>query len=338
MPRYRARTDGYAPRHEAEAALRGCGAFATSVTVDGQMRRLETGLNHQNYVFYIEGVPEQRGGDLPYVLRKLSRGHAYDSEEEAVDSLKQEAATLRSLGTRELPSSVPRFVCFVGGDEGSPSGFIETGIPGLGLNEMKKFEHRRGFVLESVARVAAVVHQLPVDGFTHLPDDRGNHIYLQAELGRLDADFVGDDPDAATTVAWVREHFPAERPRSVLHGDLLPQNLVWDYDSDRLGVFDWEDAKLGDPAYDLAIVTRGHAKPFGKQAGGLQQFVDAYHQAGGLAVTWTEVVSYELLMVLDWLWGAVKREREDRQEGHPPEFYRNQIRAMLRRAKTQVEG
>ena len=49
----------------------------------------------------------------------------------------------------------------------------------------------------------------------------------------------------------------------LLHGDLLPLNLLWGRETDELGVVDWESARIGDPAYDLAIVTRGHAKPFG---------------------------------------------------------------------------
>jgi thiamine kinase-like enzyme len=43
-----------------------------------------------------------------------------------------------------------------------------------------------------------------------------------------------------------------------LHGDLLPQNLLFTIPDDReIAVVDWECAQIGDAAYDLAIVTRG---------------------------------------------------------------------------------
>jgi aminoglycoside phosphotransferase (APT) family kinase protein len=43
----------------------------------------------------------------------------------------------------------------------------------------------------------------------------------------------------------------------VLHGDLLPQNLLFEIrENGATAVVDWECAQIGDPAYDLAIVHR----------------------------------------------------------------------------------
>jgi hypothetical protein len=64
-------------------------------------------------------------------------------------------------------------------------------------------------------------------------------------------------------------------------GDLLPQNLLWDFHGEgRISVIDWESARIGDPAYDLAIVTRGARQPH-KESGGLERLLDRYNEAAG---------------------------------------------------------
>ncbi len=92
---------------------------------------------------------------------------------------------------------------------------------------------------------------------------------------------------------------------------------------------DWEYAQRGDPAYDLAIVTRGNRKLFGLDQG-LQRLITAYHAANGAAVESTDVIVWELLITLRWLYEA-SRDGE-RYGGRSPESYRNQVRAILRRA------
>ena len=96
-------------------------------------------------------------------------------------------------------------------------------------------------------------------------------------------------------------------------------------------MIDWEYAQIGDPAYDLAIVARCNAKLCGLRDG-VGRLVDAYREGGGAAITQADVTTHELLLVLSWFGDAVQREREENREGHPPEYYRNQIRSILRRA------
>ncbi|WP_411084071.1 viomycin phosphotransferase [Streptomyces sp. cmx-18-6] len=49
--------------------------------------------------------------------------------------------------------------------------------------------------------------------------------------------------------------------RAVVHGDLGPENVLWEW-TDGLprlsGVLDWDDVALGDPAEDLAAIGAGH--------------------------------------------------------------------------------
>ena len=67
---------------------------------------------------------------------------------------------------------------------------------------------------------------------------------------------------------------------------------------------------------------------------GLRQLVDAYRRAGGVPLEAADVVNHELLLVLRLLEQSVRAEREERREGHPPSHWRNQIRAILRQAKS----
>ena len=75
-------------------------------------------------------------------------------------------------------------------------------------------------------------------------------------------------------------------------------------DDETLGIIDWEHAAIGDPAYDLAIVTRGVRRPF-QVAGGMRKLLDAYHARARAAVSPRDVHLYELcLMARFWEAGA----------------------------------
>jgi len=63
-----------------------------------------------------------------------------------------------------------------------------------------------------------------------------------------------------------------------------------------LGLIDWQCARVGDPAYDLAIVTRGVSRPFGVDRG-LDRLLDAYARSGGAPVGRREVRLHEALIL-----------------------------------------
>ena len=270
--------------------------------------------------------------DTAYVLRKLGTQPVAVSCEEAVARLEREALTLRALASHKFDFSVPRFVCFVRGAQTSITGFIETGLLGTSLNYFKKEPGKRQFVVETIARIASAVHRVPLDTFSFLPRQPDSSTHVQARLDAIGSEFLAQDPDAAAVARWVRDHMPEDRSAVLLHGDLLPQNILWDWETDEVGVVDWEFAAIGDAAHDLAIVTRGHGKLFGSP-NGLRQLVDAYRRAGGAPLEAADVVNHELLLVLRWLEQSVRAEREERREGHPPAYWKDQIRVILRRAK-----
>jgi aminoglycoside phosphotransferase (APT) family kinase protein len=175
---------------------------------------------------------------------------------------------------------------------------------------------------------------MPLEGFQFLPRHQDGGAHVLARLDTFGAEFVTHNEDAAAAVRWVWDHLRSARPAVLLHGDLLPKNILWDWETDGVGVVDWEFASIGDAAYDLAVVTRGHDKLFGSP-NGFQRLVEAYRQAGGVSIQAADVVNHELLMVLRWLAESVRAERDrQRSEGHPPAYWRNQIQAILRRAKS----
>ena len=95
----------------------------------------------------------------------------------------------------------------------------------------------------------------------------------------------------------------------------------------RFYLIDWENAFVGDPAYDLSIVTRGVWKPFGV-GGGLGRLLDSYLSSGGQDVSRKDVRVYELLMCIGWHEQSLDRS----QGGHGPGHYLGLLRGMLKRA------
>jgi aminoglycoside phosphotransferase (APT) family kinase protein len=178
-----------------------------------------------------------------------------------------------------------------------------------------------------VGEIAASVHNLKL---TFLPECVGGHStrreHALVALASLDALEPAEARDAR---AWALEHLPPADPPSLLHGDLLGQNILLDPGvSPPVAVIDWEYALRGDPAYDLAIVTRGVRQPF-QLPDGLDRLVDSYAAAGGSAVTREHVHVQELALAGHWYREALARPRG---EGHPPEETLALMRRILKAA------
>jgi hypothetical protein len=80
------------------------------------------------------------------------------------------------------------------------------------------------------------------------------------------------------------------------------------------GVRPWEATMLGDPAYDLAIITRGVRRPFQIERG-LERLLDAYAASSPRRITASAVHLHELCLAGRWyreaLEGASAREPAD---------------------------
>lgn len=77
--------------------------------------------------------------------------------------------------------------------------------------------------------------------------------------------------------------------------------------------FDWEYAQLGDPAYDLAIVTRGVRRPF-QIDGGMDRLLDSYNRVGGVEVSRAHVHLHELALAARWYRDALDGESAPAQQ------------------------
>ena len=88
--------------------------------------------------------------------------------------------------------------------------------------------------------------------------------------------------------------------------------------------------QVGDPAYDLAIVSRGNRKVLGMKEG-VRVLVEEYVNSGGSPISLTDVRVHELLLVLNWLEGAWQEHQESQSGGHGPNFYEDKLRSLFRR-------
>ena len=210
------------------------------------------------------------------------------------DHARREAAVLRYLEGQSLPFKVPRPI----GEIGSPVGLaiVQEWIDGMSVNLKSPVVFGEP-PWELVARVAAALHGLdPTPLRAHIPAyaSRRDHALARA------ACFEGlDEAEAKESSAWAFAHLPAARPPSLLHGDLLGQNLKRGLNADDVGVIDWAEAQIGDPAYDLAIVTRGVKKPFGDPHG-RERLVETYNRLARTPITLFDVHLHELVLAAHW--------------------------------------
>ena len=311
-------------RHLAQQSLEGCPGFCSRVEIDGKLNRIGEGLWHDNYRFWIRGHPH------PFILRLLNQREDWQRGSEPRDRLMREAETLQVLEKSDFAHPTPNFICFVRDDESEPIGMIETGLPGYSLHG-----HEDRSMLRLVSRAAANVHRLAAQDFPHLPSS-GCTEHVKSQLAELEEDLFAEFSLAREVRDWISAQVPADDNSCVLHGDLLPQNLLCDWpttgvEDPPVGVVDWEMARIGDPAYDLAIVSRGNRKVCGVKDG-LKVFVEEYLESEGQPVSLTDVRVHELILILRWLEEAWREYQKPVTRGHGPDFYEDKLRSLFRRA------
>lgn len=190
---------------------------------------------------------------------------------------------------------------------------------------------------EVTGRVAAAVHAVPVDVFREFVDGfETRRAHAESALSIFDE---LDHESFAEAGEWCGEHLPDGDPAVLLHGDLLPQNLLLDVSLDDLleddiewapvRLIDWEAVRLGDPAYDLAIVSRGHRRVFKTNERSLDDLVAAYNRWADRPVDIEHVRFWEL-----WLKASFAHSVH-RDEGMTAHTEQNieELEAILRRAR-----
>lgn len=308
-----------APWARAKRALRrafeSSGIRAADLEV-GWVRHIGRGLSRHVFAAHVDVLSDAgRSGSYVVLLPMRGAGPALD------ERARREALVLQRLGGLGLPFRVPEAVGVV--PDGGRLALVRRFLEGIPL------DLRTGRVAgihpwEEVGRLAAGVHAMDSTGWADLlPGYPTRRAHGEAALAVFDG---LEGPEADEALAWAREHLPPEAPSVCLHGDLLGQNILL-MPGREPAVIDWEFARIGDPAYDLAIVTRGVRRPF-QVEGGLARLLEAYERAGGAAVESRHVHFQELCLAAGWLRQAL---REAPGSGLPEER-RAFLRGILRRA------
>lgn len=200
-----------------------------------------------------------------------------------------QARWLERLAGVSLPFRVPRVLGLY--DAGDRLVVVESFCPGIPLVSKVVGD------LDPVAilgRIAARLHAVGGEDWGEGPGgpacDRRSHVSSLLDAVALDA-----PPAFDGALGFVRDHLP-EGPGVLLHGDLLPQNVHVDLlDGDVPAVLDWQASRVGDPAYDLAIVTRGVRRPL-RARDGRRRLLAVYNEHARRPITLTGLRVHELCL------------------------------------------
>ena len=302
--------------------------FKKNFRLQDRLETLGQGMFNRNYLIEVAGKA--------LVLRLAKVEPGLQTRKEGVMRLRAEAKTLQALERLGFPYSTPKFVCLVEDGVEGTVGLIESAVDGLPLKLFSN-QNEPDRLLKIIAKVAVAVHKLPKSEFSHLKDRVDGREHVMEQLEALSRSIFDEFEQAAQARDWILSQLPESRSAVVLHGDLLPQNLLLDdVDRSRVSIVDWQEAIIGDPAYDLAVVTRGVRKPLGVQHG-LEQLVDLYNETAEQKLPVNAVVVHELLFHLSWLSDAMKTQPK-RVGGHAPEHYAELLGGILRRAALRETG
>lgn len=284
----------------------------------GWVKRIGRGLSRDIFAAEVGINPDPGNLSGPYAVM-LPRWDAIPGLDART---RREAALLERLAQLTLPFRVPDVIGAV--PEGGQLVLVRRFFDGI---EMDFRAGRQPTIRpwEVVGQVAAAIHAIDLAGLVDLlPGHATRREHGQADLEVFDG---LEDREARDAHAWAREHLPPHAPAAFVHGDLLGQNiLLWP--ETLPAVIDWEYALRGDPAYDLAIVTRGVRRPF-QVDGGLQRLLEAYAASGGSPVTAANVHFHELCLAAGWY-----REALEGKGAHPPDTERQRLCGILNRAQS----
>jgi aminoglycoside phosphotransferase (APT) family kinase protein len=277
-------------------------AFARydAIEID-RVRKVGEGLSHEVFAAYVEVRPDAEGRSGAYAVYLPSRRAEPKQQADPM----RELPLLDRVAAETQAIRVPDVVAVVSTDDGDV--VVRRYLEGIPLD--LRAGHQPGVrPWEIVGQVAATIHGIDVTGMSKLAGYRTRRDHALAEIAVL-----GDLPVLREAEEWTLANAPPDEPSVLLHGDLLGQNILL-HPSEPPAIIDWEATMLGDPAYDLAIVTRGVRRPFQIERG-LERLLDAYAACAPWRITASAVFLHELCLAGRWyreaLEGASPREPKD---------------------------
>jgi aminoglycoside phosphotransferase (APT) family kinase protein len=279
----------------------------------GWVKKIGDGCSREIFASEVELA----GGRCETYVVALPRS---DAEPELDERTRRELRLIARLRTRSFPFRLPEMVGAFPDDD--RLALVRQFVPGLELELRSGRQSGKPWAL--VGEVAAAVHAVPgadvediVPGAATRRDHALEAMSVLVELAPV---------EMRDAHAWALEHLPPAEPSALLHGDLLGQNILLSADGPP-HVIDWEYARTGDPAYDLAIVTRGVRRPF-QIDHGLERLLDAYRDHGGRELAAEHVHVYELGLIAGWY-----REAASGDGAHSPVHELDRMRSLLRRLR-----
>jgi aminoglycoside phosphotransferase (APT) family kinase protein len=324
VSQFRAMSHEYAPRAGWARAkwvlqhLLEAWAGPDSVAEVGWVKKIGEGLSRELFAAEVDVRAEENTRTDAYVVALPGR----DADAGLHERTYKELRLLGWLARQLMPFRVPEVI----------GAYPLAGRRALVYRFLRGIEldlraGRQGSVCpwELVGEIAAAIHGLDTGALgALLPGHATRRAHALAAVEKYLAG--AREPELAAACAWAMAHLPPDQPAVLLHGDLLGQNILL-CPGEPTAVIDWEYACLGDPAYDLSIVTRGSRDPF-QTSGGLNKLLDAYREHGG-DVTAAAMHLHELCLVASWYRDARKERGGETQA----QQYLSQLRNILRRAE-----
>lgn len=275
-----------------------------------EFRPVMGGRSRQTALFTLRGAPGLSELVVQRLLPGIKAGAAFASMATQYEVLKR----LYAAGLK-----VPKPFCFDSGEEALGSPFLVTERSrGESVQPDYWSPPKSKRVVLELAEQMARLHAQPIGEFADVVSrarTRSEKAGWTAELDRLAADWhrLAHWPSVTVSaaLAWLRNNIDCVEEREALvHNDMVFHNILAEGDS-LTAILDWEQISIGNPAEDL-----GYCYPVVAARVDWNEFLDAYHAAGGPKISTRQVDYFALRAVLRLMILVLQGGRDAFEQGH----------------------
>ena len=290
-----------------------------------RVRPLRGGISSSVHLVRLESATGQRQA---VVVRRYGQDSHHTDDQAASE---REFRLLEALAESSFPSPRPLLLDATGGIFGVPT-IVMNRLPGRVLLNPRNVED----YIAQIARTLLDLHRLRVSGLEFLPDQRDVVGETLAEGPPTADDPLQHEVWDAVVGLWPRvRESSREWPGALLHGDYWPGNTLW-LRGRLVGLVDWAEPQLGDPAQDVATCRGDLTIMFGPQVAA--DFLRCYENASGARVAnlrfWDLLIStWAVRHIEEWAVVYPVLQRPD----VTPELARARIRAFGRAALSRID-